>query len=159
MGRRHSYGAQAPFGKSMRTPRGIKAQAAIEYFVIAAMVMMFMVPIWTYIVTIQQQTTYELSLSYARNAAKQIADASSLVYSQGNPAKINIKVFIPDGVENISIVDKTIIFHVNTGAQVNEVWYTSAARMQGVEYIPTNDGYYYFDIISMDTYVQINRTV
>ncbi len=136
----------------------MKAQAAIEYFVIAGMVMMFMIPIWVYIVTIQQQTSQELSLSYTRNAAKHIADAASLVHSQGFPAKINIKVYIPDGVTNVSIVNKTIIFHMLTGSLESEVWYTSTAELQGEDNIPVNEGYYYFDIISHDTYVEINRT-
>ncbi|MCK4714475.1 MAG: hypothetical protein KAT35_02790, partial [Candidatus Aenigmarchaeota archaeon] len=87
----------------------MRAQSAVEYFIIAAMVMMFMIPIWVYIVTTQQQTSNELALSYTRNTAKQIADAASLVHSQGYPAKINIKVYIPDGVSNVSIIDRTII--------------------------------------------------
>jgi uncharacterized protein (UPF0333 family) len=137
----------------------MRGQSSIEYFVIAAMVMMFMIPIWVYIMTIQQQAAQELSLSYSKNAAKQIADAASLVHSQGSPAKINIKVYIPDGVGNVSIVDKTIIFNVFMGAQESEVWYDSTAELQGEGEIPVNEGYYYFDIISHDTYVEINRTV
>jgi hypothetical protein len=136
----------------------MRAQTAIEYFIIAGMVLMFMVPIWAYIVTTQQQTTQQLSLTYARNAAKQISDAASLVHSQGAPAKINIKVFIPSGVKNVTIVDKTIVFQVMAGSQTSEIWYTSTAEMQGEEKIPVNEGYYYFDIISHDTYVEINRT-
>ncbi len=136
-----------------------KAQSSIEYLVIAGMVILFMIPIWVYVVTTQQQTTYELSLSYARNAAKQIADAASLVHSQGAPAKINIKVYIPDGMVNVSINQKILTFNVNTGSQVSEVWYTSSATLQGEDQIPLNEGYYYFDIISHDTYVEINRTV
>jgi type II secretory pathway pseudopilin PulG len=137
----------------------MRAQTAIEYFIIAGMVLMFMVPIWAYIVTTQQQTTQQLSLTYARNAAKQIADAASLVHSQGSPAKINIKVFIPSSIKNVSIYNKTIVFQVITGPQTAEIWYTSTADMQGEEKIPVNEGYYYFDIISHDTYVEINRTV
>ncbi len=137
----------------------MRGQAAIEYLVIAGMVMMFMIPIWVYIVTIQQQTAQELSLSYTRNAAKQMADAASLVHSQGSPAKINIKLYIPDGISNVSIINKTIIFHVLTGSQESEVWYTSTAELRGEDDIPVNEGYYYFDIISHDTYVEINRTV
>ena len=137
----------------------MRGQAAIEYLVIASMLMMFMIPIWVYIMTIQQQTTQELSLSYTRNTAKQMADAASLVHSQGSPAKINIKVYIPDGISNVSIINKTIIFHVLAGPQESEVWYTSTAELQGEDDIPINEGYYYFDIISHDTYVEINRTV
>jgi hypothetical protein len=137
----------------------MKAQSAVEYFVVASMVLMFMVPIWAYMITTQASTSSELSLSYTRNAAKQIADAASLVNSQGNPAKINIKVYIPDGVINASINGKTLIFNVMHVGLETEVWYASQAYLQGADQIPTSEGYYYFDIISQDTYVEINRTV
>jgi hypothetical protein len=137
----------------------MRGQSAIEYFIIAGMVLMFMVPIWLYMSTTQEQTSMELALSYTRNAAKQFADAASLVHSQGSPAKINIKVYIPDGIYNVTINERTISFNVQTGATVSEVWYTSNAPLQGGDQIPLNEGYYYFDIISHDSYVEINRTV
>lgn len=153
MGRRHRPRGQAPFGRRMM------AQAAVEYFVIAAMVMMFMIPVWVHITTTQQNAGFELSLSYARNSVKQITDAASLVHSQGAPAKINIKVYIPSGVDNVSIIGKTLIMKVDTGGQLAEIWHESSATLQGEDQISTNEGYYYFDIISHDTYVEINRTV
>ena len=123
------------------------------------MVLMLMVPIWVYVVTTQQHTSQEFSLSYAKNAAKQISDAASLVHSQGSPAKINIKVYIPHGINNVTIVGRTLVFNVTTGDQTQDIWYMSNADMQGGENIPIDEGYYYFDIISHDTYVEINRTV
>jgi hypothetical protein len=136
-----------------------KGQSAVEYFIIAAMVMMFMVPIWVYMTTTQQQTSDELAISYAKNTVKQITDAASLVHSQGYPAKINIRVYIPTGLENVTIIGNTLIFKVNTGGTLSEVWYTSSADMQGEDKIPLNEGYYNFDIISQDAYVEINRTL
>jgi uncharacterized protein (UPF0333 family) len=136
----------------------MRGQTSIEYFVIASMVLMFMVPIWVYVVTTQQQASQELSLSYASNAVKQIADAANLVHSQGSPAKINIKVYIPKGLDNVSVIDKTIIFNMLTDSRTTEVWYTSMAELRGGENIPLNEGYYYLDIISRDAYVEINRT-
>lgn len=136
----------------------MRGQTSIEYFVIAAMVLMFMVPIWVYVVTTQHQTTQELSLSYARNSVKQIADAANLVHSQGAPAKLNIKVYVPEGLYNVSIINRTIIFNMLSDSQTTEVWYMSMAELRGGENIPTSEGYYNLNIISHDSYVEINRT-
>lgn len=137
----------------------MKAQSAIEYFAIATMILMFMVPIWLYMVTTQDQATRELSLSYSKNAVKQIADTASLVHSQGYPSKLNIKVYIPDGLSNVSVIGSTLIFNLDMGDHQSEIWYKSNAPLQGGENIPLREGYYYFDITSYDTYVEINRTV
>ena len=73
----------------------MRAQTAMEYLSIVGIVLVFVIPIWAYLITIEQQTSTELSLSYSKNAARQIADASSLVYSQGPPAKLTFQIYIP----------------------------------------------------------------
>ena len=72
---------------------------------------------------------------------------------------MNIKVYVPEGVTNISIVNTTISFYLMVGDQETEVWHESNAPLQGADEIPAREGYYYVDIISHDSYVEINRTV
>jgi len=133
----------------------MRGQAAVEYFVVVGLVVMFMIPLWSYMVATQENIGQEVSLSYAQTAAKQIADAASLVHSQGYPAKINIRVYIPDGVLNVSLTQKTVGFNISYRNLVTDVWSKSNAALNGS--IPTNEGYYNFDIQSMNTYVQINQ--
>ena len=133
----------------------MRGQAAVEYFVVVGLVVMFMIPLWTYMVSTQQDVGQEVSLSYAQTAAKQIADAASLVHSQGYPAKISIRVYIPAGVLNVSLAQKTVSLNITYRNLMTDVWSKSNADMNGT--IPTNEGYYNFDIQSMDTYVQINK--
>lgn len=133
----------------------MRGQAAVEYFVVVGLVVVFMIPLWAYISGTQQDVGQDVSLSYAKTAAEQIADASSLVHSQGSPAKIKIRVFIPDGVINISLAQKTVSFNITYRNLITDVWAESNADMNGT--IPTREGYYNLDIISMDSYVQINH--
>ena len=133
----------------------MRGQAAIEYFVVVGLVIIFMIPLWSYMVATQDDVGQEVSLSYAQTAAKQIADASSLVHSQGYPAKINIRVYIPEGVLNVSLAQKTVSFNITYRDLVTDVWSKSNTDLNGT--IPTNEGYYNFDIQSMNTYVQINQ--
>jgi len=133
----------------------MRGQAAVEYFVVVGLVVMFMIPLWAYMVATQDDIGQEISLSYAKTAATQIADAASLVHSQGYPAKISIRVYIPDGVINVSLAQKTVSFNITYRSLVTDVWAESNAEMNGT--IPVNEGYYNFDIHSMNTYVQINQ--
>ena len=129
-------------------------QSAFEYFAIVGMVLVFLIPLWMYAASLHQQTGTELSLTYAENTVKQIADTASLVYSQGPPAKVSIKIYIPDGVENVSIINETIIFNMSTPYGYTDVFATSDAPLNGS--LPTDEGYYTIKIEAKNGYVQIN---
>ena len=137
----------------------MRAQSAIEYLVIAGIVMMFMVPLWIYVTTTQSQASRELAFSYAKNTVEQIADAASLVNSQGSPAMISIKVYVPEGLRNVSSSGRFLIFEMFTGGNsTSHVWSESNAIIQGSDEIPLEKGYYYLDITSHDSYVSISRS-
>jgi uncharacterized protein (UPF0333 family) len=136
----------------MRTPRG---QAAFEYLVIISLILVFLTPIWAYVTSMQQQTNVELMLTYAKNAANQIADASNLVYSQGPPAKVRINIYIPYSVENVTIVNNSIDFRVRVNSEVTDIFAFSNAQLNGS--IPREQGYYWVNIEAKDNIVQIER--
>lgn len=133
-----------------------KAQAALEYIIIVSMVLVFMIPIWTYVSSMQSQTSVELALTYAKNTANQIADAANLVYSQGPPAKLKISVYIPYGVENVTIVNSTIKFTIWARPGYSDVFAFSNAQLNGT--LPTKEGYYWMDIEATDNIVQITKS-
>ncbi len=128
-------------------------QAALEYIAILGIVLTFIIPLWMYTISLHQQARTELSLSYAENAVKQIADTASLVYSQGPPAKVSLRVYIPTGVMNISMINTTIIFNVSTSFGYTNVFAISDAKLNGS--VPTEEGYHLLSIEAKNDYVQI----
>ena len=131
----------------------MKAQVALEYMIIVAIVVAFVIPVWAYLSTVQTQTGMELSISYAKNAVKKIADAADLVYSQGPPARINILVYIPASVEYASITNGTIKLGIRTTAGVSDIFAVSRAELNGT--LPTSEGSYWITVEAQDTLVQI----
>ncbi len=122
--------------------------------IIVAAVLVFLIPVWTYVSGVQMQAGSELSISYARNAAEQIADTAGLVYSQGPPAKVNMRIYIPSGVEEINIIGKTIVLRVRTTAGISDVFSISIAEMNGT--IPSQEGNYLVTVEAKDGFVQIS---
>ncbi len=122
--------------------------------IIVAAVLVFLVPIWAYVSGVQMQAGSELSISYAKNAAEQIADTAGLVYSQGSPAKVNMRVYIPGGVEDVNIIGKTIVLRVRTTAGVSDVFSISIAEMNGT--IPSQEGTYLVTVEAKNGFVQIS---
>ncbi|UCD06990.1 MAG: hypothetical protein JSW41_04105 [Candidatus Aenigmatarchaeota archaeon] len=133
-----------------------KAQAAFEYLVIVSIVLVFMIPIWAYVTTTQRDTSTELTLTYAKNTANQIADASNLVYSQGPPAKVKINVYVPHGVNNITILNNSIRFEVMVDSKITDIFAFSTAQMNGT--LSKKKGYYWIEVEAMDDTVQIKQS-
>jgi hypothetical protein len=125
----------------------------MEYLSIVGIILVFVIPIWAYLITLEQATSSEFSLSYSKNAARQIADASSLVYSQGPPAKLSFQIYVPAGVENILIDNKSVVFNVSLGPAYTDVFSTSTATMNGT--LQPDEGYYTVEIIAIDDRVDV----
>jgi uncharacterized protein (UPF0333 family) len=132
----------------------MRAQVAFEYLVIVIIVLAFLTPLWIYLSQVKTQTVGELSLSYAKNAVKKIADASDLVYSQRLNAKVRIGVYIPRNVQEINITGKMIDMRVLSDSTLVDVFENTKADLNGS--LPTNEGFYWILVEAKGDYVQIS---
>jgi uncharacterized protein (UPF0333 family) len=128
--------------------KAMKAQPAFEYMLIVIIALAFMIPVWVYVTSVKTETTDELSLSYAKNAVEKMASTADLVYSQGPPAKVKVKVYIPNGVYGFNVTNNTIILDVMYMGNLNPVFGESRARLNGT--LPTAEGNYWMQIEAVD---------
>ncbi len=126
----------------------MRAQAAFEYMLVVIIVLAFMIPIWTYIVTVNNEANDELSLSYAKNTVDAIASAADLVYTQGPPAKVRISVSIPGGVQGYNITNNTVMLEVGHGGAASDIYAISRARLNGT--LPVNGGTYLIEVSAIE---------
>jgi hypothetical protein len=126
----------------------MRAQAAFEYMLVVIIALAFMVPLWTYIFTVNNEANDELSLSYARNAVESIVSTADLVYSQGEPAKLRIDVLIPDNLQSYNITNRTVTLNILYANVVTDVFASSKARLNGT--IPTTGGHHWLDIEAIE---------
>ena len=132
---------------------GRKAQSSFEYLMIFGLVMVFAIPIWLYVTSLDQQTDSQLALSYADSAVRQIADSADLVYSQGPPAKVRLRVYLPDGIDYTNVTSRVVNIRLTTNLGPSDVYATSVATLNGS--LPSESGTYWIDIEAMDGFVQI----
>jgi len=133
----------------------MRAQVSFEYLMIFALAVAFAIPVWIYASSFQQSAGEELSLSYSKNAAEQIASAADLVYTQGPPAKVRLSIYIPAGVKETNVTGKSIVLKVWSAGNTSDVFSTSTANLSGE--IPSSEGMYWISVESKGDYVQITR--
>jgi uncharacterized protein (UPF0333 family) len=138
----------------------MRGQSAFEYLVIISLVITFLIPVWAYVLGTQQQTTNELSLAYANNAVQKIVDMANLVYSQGPPAKVTLRIYMPNGAEGIYALDRTLDIKVRTTSGISDVYETSIASLnltEGLNQTLSSEGIYVIEIEAIDNVVQISQ--
>ena len=126
----------------------MKAQAAFEYMLVVMIVMAFLVPLWTYTMVVNNEAAGELALAYAKNAAESITSAADMVYSQGPPAKVSINVFIPDGVNETIINNRTVILNMMYSGGITSIFSVSRAALNGT--IPSTRGMHRMEVRAVD---------
>ena len=134
----------------------MRAQAAFEYMVIVGLVLAFIVPIWVYVATVQQQTQTELAQTYAETSLKKVANAVDLVYVQGPPAKVNTQIVIPAGISNFSVLGtnlNTLYFRIGFGSTASDVVAVTRTRVNGT--IPIQEGTYTISVEANASFVQL----
>ncbi len=132
----------------------MKVQVAVEYIIIVAVVIAFLVPLWSYVASVKQQTGEQLRISYAQNAVDKIADTADMVYSQGPPAKVNLRVYIPGGVGSTNISGTMVNMKVWVGMNYSDVTAFSMVQMNGT--LPSSEGNYWVTVEAREGFVQID---
>jgi uncharacterized protein (UPF0333 family) len=134
----------------------MKAQAAFEYMAIAMLVLGFLIPIWIYMTGVQTQSKTEMSLSYSKLAVERVAETADFVYSQGPPANMKIRVYVPSGIESYMITNDTIDLKVRYGSDLTDIFAMTKANLTLTATFPTKEGTYWINIEAVENYVNIS---
>jgi len=133
----------------------MKAQIATEYLIIVSFALMVLIPYVLYLQNVSQNFSEDNSLTVASNSVQKIGQTVDWVYSQGEPAKLKIQIFVPNNVKSISLASKTITWKVRTSAGISDIYYTTAANLTGN--LPSTSGYY--NILVQATESGVNLSV
>lgn len=83
----------------------LRAQAAMEYILVAAIVLLIFVPSTIIFLSHIRESSDELALGKINRLGHAIVNAAEEVYYQGPPAMLTLRQNMPDGVTNIYILN------------------------------------------------------
>ena len=132
----------------------MEGQAAIDYFSIISIAFMILIPLSIYVNQLLNNFRDDTRISLARDAVKRLGENADWVYSQGPPAKRSLRIRIPDGIEEVSLDNRTILFKVRTSAGVSDVYYETIPSLNGS--LPDKEGDYIVSLTAFEDYVNIS---
>jgi len=134
----------------------MKAQVAVEYLIIVSLALMILIPYVLYLNDLSQSYSETNRLTVTRNSVDKIGRNVDWVYSQGEGAKMETEILVPEGVESIQFLNKTILWKVRTSAGISDVYYTTITNVTGS--IPTTPGYRIILIQAFRGYVNVSTS-
>jgi hypothetical protein len=132
----------------------MKLQIATEYLIIVSFALMVLIPYILYLYSASLQYQEQNSLTIASESVKKIGEACDWVYLQGEPAKLTLKIVVPKNVENITFLNKTIVWKVKTSAGLSDVYYNCLANVTGS--LPNREGEYLVSVEALKGGVKIS---
>jgi hypothetical protein len=132
----------------------MKSQAAVEYFTIISIALFLLLPLSLYVNELLTGYRDDTRLSLAKDLVKKLGENVDWVYSQGPPARVSLKVYVPEGVEEASLENKTILLRMRTSAGLSDVYYMAVPELNGS--LPSESGYYSVSLVAYENYVNIS---
>lgn len=92
----------------------------------------------SYAQDITERNREEIIMSNAVIAVNKIVEAADIVYTQGEPSRITLSVYIPEKVYSIEFSGKMMIMRISVSSSSTDVFAMSKAPLQGL--ISTSSG-------------------
>lgn len=108
-----------------------KSQVAMEYVMIVGFATLIAIPLFIIFNFYTTQTREEVVLSQAENIARKIVDSAESIYYMGEPSKTTIRIYMPAGINNITIQDGYVILRAETGGSETDVVKSSEINITG----------------------------
>ena len=131
-------------------------QIAIEYMIMVGFVLAIILPLIILFYTESDNISVQVRSQQLRSIGERIVDKAESVYYLGEPTRITIKIRMPGGVQNVTLVNRALIFRIQSKLGQNDIVVPSDVNLTG--YMPTSSGIKYISIESKGNYVFINST-
>ncbi len=131
-----------------------KGQAGTEYLIVISIGLFLLTPV---IILGQQSMSHlreESDYLMVRESLNKLSDASKIVHSQGYPAKISIRVKLPDTLESSYILNNAVVFRISNSAGFNDLIEIFDFNVTGA--LPSSGGIYTINVEALQNEVNIS---
>jgi hypothetical protein len=96
-----------------------------------------------------------LKINQINNFANKIISSAESVFSSGAPSRITIKVYLPDGVRNLTVIEDSLFIEIETSNGLSKVAFPSGVPITGT--ISSSPGIKKIEVVATINSVSINQ--
>ena len=128
----------------------------MEYLILIGFVMTLLIPLILLFYNQSAGTASEVRSQQLLNIGQKIVDNAESVFYLGAPAKLQFKIYLPEGIQNVTATNRALIFKIVSGSSTSDLVIPSAINLTGV--LPSTTGVHIVTVESRGNYVALNST-
>ena len=117
-----------------------RGQISLEYLIVVAFVVFAVIVILGVSLFYTSSAQDQIKLNQLFTFATKITTSAESVYYAGEPSKVTITAFLPDGVQNIEVISNNIVFTIVTSSGTSVNAFESNVPLDSATTILTNEG-------------------
>ena len=114
------------FGKEVK-----KAQVSFEYIVIMGFVTAVIIAILGVSFVYSSSIKDRIKMIQVSNFGNKIISSSESVFYLGEPSKITIKAYLPDEIQNVEIIDDSLVISLQLNSGFTKIAFVSEVPIEG----------------------------
>ena len=132
----------------------MKGPTAVECVVVIAVGLLILTPMIYFSGKYFQGYKEDTNVLSAKTTVEKIGENVDWVYSQGYPSRVQVTVYIPEGIETASLENRNVLLRIGSTSGSKDVFYTTVSDMVGE--LPTKSGFYKLSIAAINGYVNVS---
>ncbi len=129
-------------------------QASLEYMIMLAMSLAIFSAILYVISTLISGSGAQVGINSAYLAVSRIKEAADMVYVHGHPSKVQINVYVPQNIEDVTVSGNLVNLRVAMGSAFTDVYSVTRGNITGNFTLLCQplcrEGYYVLSVSSTD---------
>ena len=109
-----------------------RAQISVEYLILIGFIITVVIVLSGAGLVYSANIKDQIRIKQIQTAANKIIHASEEVFYAGEPSKIPITIYLPSGINNITIEERSLIFNFETNTGTNTISFESAVPLTGI---------------------------
>ncbi|MBT4166066.1 hypothetical protein HOE04_03450 [archaeon] len=108
-----------------------KSQVSFEYIVIMGFVTGIIIVILGVSFVYSSGINDRIKMIQVNNFGNKIISSSESVFYSGEPSKVTIKTYLPEGVESVEIIDDSVVVSLSLNSGFTKVAFISEVSIEG----------------------------
>ncbi len=134
-----------------------KGQISLEYLIVVGFVVFVVIVMTGVAIFYTAGARDRIKTSQLSNFANKIITSAEAVYFAGEPSKVTITAFLPEGVESFEIVQNYLVFNISTNAGTSSIAFPSSVPIDATSVISTSQGVKKIEIAANSQNVKITQ--
>jgi len=134
-----------------------RGQISLEYMIVVSFVVFVVIAMLGVAVFYVSGARDKIKVSQLSTFANKIINSAEEVYFAGEPSKVTITAFLPQGVEYFEVINNSLIFNITTDSGINRVSFISNVPLDAAINLTISEGLKKLQIIAGTDRIYINQ--